>query len=47
MAIGWTYAFGDCSDEDTWESVRRALCFCSGRHDAVECVLPELPEGPL
>ena len=28
MAIGWTYAFGDCSDEDTFEMVKNALAVC-------------------
>jgi len=32
MAIGWTYAFGDCSGEDYWKNVERALCLCSGKH---------------
>jgi heme/copper-type cytochrome/quinol oxidase subunit 4 len=28
MAIGWTYAFGDCSDEKTFDQVMRALAVC-------------------
>jgi len=28
MAIGWTYAFGDCSDEETFKQVTNALAVC-------------------
>merc|ERR1719270_166662 len=30
MAIGWTYAFGDCSDEETFDMVKNALAVCPG-----------------
>merc|ERR1719270_100813 len=38
MAIGWTYAFGDCSGPLYRETVEKALCVCSGTN---EC--PVLP----
>merc|ERR1711990_1176374 len=32
MVVGWTYAFGDCSDDDSFDYVMRALAVCSGKH---------------